>query len=206
MAPLRIPLDTIDGAAENVVVWKDTCTAVDQGNNCSEWLSKVLEADKVGPVRLMRFAADGNRPVEPNHLNGVSAEVGFADGYPFLVANESTLETLNEKLNEPVPMNRFRPNIVVNGLPTLDEHKLVAMKVTERGVSFLLPKPCQRCKVTTINQLTGAVDESREPLMTLVRGNTLTGLVGGYFGQNGVATEGLGESLNVGDVLDVSYA
>ncbi len=204
--PLHIPLEPIDGTAEDVVVWKDTCTAVNQGNNCSEWLSKVLQADKTGPVRLMRFAPDGSRQVEPNHLNGETAEVGFADGYPYLLANKSSLEALNEKLAEPVPMNRFRPNIVVNGLPSLDEHKLVAMNVKEQGVSFLLPKPCQRCKVTTVNQLTGEVAKSREPLITLVRGNTLAGLVGGYFGQNGVATEGLGESLSVGDVLDVSYA
>ncbi len=206
MEPLHIPLKPVEGVAEEVVVWKDTCTAIDQGKQSSEWLTQVLQADEAGPVRLMRFAPDGSRPVEPNYLAGVSAQVGFADGYPYLVANESTLDTLNEKLEEPVPMNRFRPNIVLAGLPSLDEHKLAAMRVRDRAIHFLLPKPCQRCKVTTIDQLTGAVNKSREPLMTLVRGNTLDGLIGGYFGQNGVATEGLGETLNVGEVVDVTYA
>ncbi|MFK8032322.1 MAG: MOSC domain-containing protein [Gammaproteobacteria bacterium] len=206
MPTLYIPLDHVDAEPENVVVWKDICTAVDQGSDSAEWLTKVLEPNNTGSVRLMRFALDGHRPVEPDFLADVSAETGFADGYPYLVANEASLEALNNKLDEPVPMNRFRPNIVVNGLPALIEHKLSVLDVPDRNVSMLLPKPCQRCKVTTINQDTGDVAESREPLRTLVKSNPFEDLVGGYFGQNGVAVEGLGNSLEVGDTAEVTYA
>ncbi len=202
---LRVSLNPASADPEMVTVWKDSCEAVDEGQEASDWLSAVLAKDSVGPVRLVRFAPNGSRPVEPKYLEDVSAQVGFADGYPYLVTSEATLDKLNERLEEPVPMNRFRPNIVVRGLPALDEHKLELLSVPDRDVSLLMPKPCQRCKVTTIDQSSGHVAESREPLRTLIKQHSLSGLVGGYFGQNGVATRGFGQSISVGDTVTVTY-
>lgn len=201
---LQIMLEHIDAVPQTVTVWKDSCQAVDQGSDASVWLTRVLKGH--GQLRLMRFAPDAVRAVEQKYLDGIDAEVGFADGYPYLVTNEASLEKLNTELDEVVPMNRFRPNIVLRGLPPYDEHKITQLTVRGKDVTMLLPKPCQRCKVTTINQRTGEVAASREPLRTLIRTNSLPGFVGGYFGQNGVAISGLGTELVVGDTVDVTYA
>lgn len=204
--PLEISLDGHNGAPEDVVVWRDTCAGVDQGEDAAAWLSDLLATHQSGPVRLMRFARHAKRAVEADYLNGEEAQVGFADGYPFLLANEATLDALNKTLDEPVPMNRFRANIVVEGLPALDEHRLASISAPDRDVTLALPKPCQRCKVTTVDQHTGQVAESREPLKTLVRTNPFDHLVGGYFGQNGIPLKGIGQTLTVGDALTANYA
>lgn len=205
-SPLHVELKHRTADAETVTVWRDQCEAVDQGSDAAAWLTKIMNGDNAGPVRLMRFAPRGLRPVEQDYLDGVSAEVGFADGYPFLVTNEATLDALNSRLDDVVPMNRFRPNIVIRGLPALDEHKLKALSVLKRDVTMLLPKPCQRCKVTTIDQQTGEVAETREPLRTLVRSHSLPDLVGGYFGQNGVPVQGLDTEIHIGDEIEVTYS
>ncbi len=205
VSPLHVSLDQAQTNPETVTVWRDDCDALDQGEEAATWLANILGPNDIGPVRLMRFAPDAVRPVEPDYLNNVSAEVGFADGYPYLVANEATLDTLNTRLDEPVPMNRFRPNIVVRGLPALDEHNLIALSIPDREVTFLMPKPCQRCKVTTIDQQSGEVAESREPLKTLVRKHSLPDFIGGYFGQNGVATHGIDTRIFVGDSVEATY-
>ncbi|MEM7081410.1 MAG: MOSC N-terminal beta barrel domain-containing protein [Pseudomonadota bacterium] len=203
--PLAIELDHTSGDTYAVKVWKDTCEGVDQGNEAADWLSALLATNGFDRVRLVRFAPSGERPVEPDYLDGDEAHVGFADGYPFLVANTATLAHLNSLLDDAVPMNRFRPNIVLHGLPALDEHRLVSLDVKARGVHMRLPKPCQRCKVTTIDQQTGVVADSREPLKTLVRSLSLDGLIGGFFGQNGIATSGMGTALELGDEVTVTY-
>jgi uncharacterized protein YcbX len=205
VAPLNISLERTQANPESVTIWRDKCEAVDQGEEAAQWLADVLGPNDLGPVRLMRFAPSAVRAVEPDFLGDVAAEVGFADGYPYLVTNEATLDALNARLDAPVPMNRFRPNIVIRGLPALDEHKLTALSVPDREVTLLLPKPCQRCKVTTIDQQSGAVAESREPLKTLLREHSLPNFVGGYFGQNAVATRGLGTRIAVGDPVEVAY-
>ncbi len=79
-APLHVELKARSAEAKMVTVWKDQCKAVDEGNEAGDWLSSVLSANSVGPVRLVRFAPNGDRPVDPAYLGDVSAQVGFADG------------------------------------------------------------------------------------------------------------------------------
>src|SRR5215211_4565425 len=110
-APEMAPFSTeivAEGQERDVVVWRDRCRAVDQGDAAAGWLSRFLGRE----VRLVRMAEDFSRSVNPDFAVGEGDEVGFQDGYPFLIISEESLADLNARLAEPLPMDRFRPNIV----------------------------------------------------------------------------------------------
>lgn len=207
--PLFIALDHTDGPRVTVSIWKDTCTAIDAGDSASQWLTHVLGPHRAKPIRLVRFPADETRPVHPEFLAGDISDVGFADGYPYLIVLEESLHQLNQALvkasQEPVPMNRFRGNIVIRGLPALQEHQTDTLSTKDRSIRFALRKPCMRCKVTTTDQTSGEVSARQEPLRTLVRMNPFSHLKGGFFGQNAILLNGAGESLSIGDELAVEF-
>ena len=101
-----------DGKRVEVTIWKDSGVgALDQGDEIAEWLSTYLKQT----VRLVRFADDYTRQVDQSYAPRESDQVGFADGYPFLITSEESLADLNTRLDDRLPMNRFRPNIVVRG-------------------------------------------------------------------------------------------
>jgi uncharacterized protein YcbX len=121
--------------------------------------------------------------------------VSLADGFPFLMISEASLADLNARLEEPVPMDRFRPNLVVTGCEPFAEDGWRRVRVG--GVRFRVVKPCARCKITTVDQQTAAT--SKEPLRTLAsfrkRGSKV------HFGQNLVGdSTGI---LSVGDLVGV---
>lgn len=110
------------------------------------------------------------RPTDPDFAAG--HEVAFADGFPLLLARRENLADLNSRLESPLPMNRFRPNIVLSGggaAPWADDAwRQLGFGSSETGVAGVqvqLCKPCSRCKVTTIDQATA--EEGKEPLVTL---------------------------------------
>jgi uncharacterized protein YcbX len=151
-------------AAEAVVrIWKsEGLKAEDCGEPPAEWLSAVLET----PCRLVRIGPKFARPVradfaEPGDL------VAFADGFPLLVVSEASVGDLNRRMAEKgapaIPMNRFRPNVVVAGCGPYEEDRLKRFRIGE--VVFRATKPCIRCTITTTDQLTGA--RGIEPLRTL---------------------------------------
>jgi uncharacterized protein YcbX len=120
---------------------------------------------------------------------------GFADGYPILLASEEGLGDLNARLESPVPMNRFRPNIVVKGCGPFEEDSWNRIKVGD--VTLAVVKPCARCEVTTIDKET--LDRSKEPLKTL--GKYRKQKLGAIFGQNVIPlNEG---TLRLGMSVDV---
>lgn len=171
-APLAVPVPATDERV-SVTVWSSTVAALPAGAGASEWASAFLETD----CRLVYMPADTIRPVNPAY-GRPGDHVSFADGYPALLASEASLADLNSRLAAPVPMNRFRPNLVVDGTEAFAEDGWSRIRIGE--VVFRVVKPCDRCVVTTIDQKTGKA--GKEPLRTLSRYRKKDGKV--YFAQN----------------------
>jgi uncharacterized protein YcbX len=187
-----------DGAADPVVVWRDTCRAFDQGAAVSEWLTRFMGTE----LRLVAFDAGEERVSKPQWTGEIRALTQFADAFAILVISEASLADLNTRLAKPLPMERFRPNIVLDGLEPYDEDRIA--ELTLDGVRLRLVKPCDRCSVTTTNQSTGEV-EGDEPLRTLKTYRWSKELKGVVFGQNVIVIEGAGRELKVGDELDIIW-
>jgi uncharacterized protein len=193
---LRVPFDA-QGKEVEVTCWKDRCAAFDAGDEAAAFLTRYLGA----PYRLVRFDARRKRLSNAQWTPGVEALNQFTDGFPWLLISEASLEDLNSRLSRQLPMNRFRPNIVVNGLSPFGEdrvHELVA-----DGVRLRRAKPCARCIVTTTDQATGTRD-SDEPLRTLAKFRFDRELKGVLFGQNMILIDGVGEQLRVGQELQAT--
>ncbi|WP_299231106.1 MOSC N-terminal beta barrel domain-containing protein [uncultured Halomonas sp.] len=202
---LRVPLTAEGQERLSVYVWEDRCAALDEGVEAREWLGRVLGDFRGSGLRLVRFAPEQRRRVEPHYLEpGEQAHTGFADGYPFLVVGEASLVELNRRLAakglEPVPMSRFRPSIVVDHEMPFVEDGWQELAAAESGWRLGLRKPCQRCKITTVDQHSGEIEAPGEPLRTLVEMNARLA-PGGYFGQNAILLAGEGRTISVGEPL-----
>jgi uncharacterized protein YcbX len=154
-------------------IWDDQVSTIEVSRNYSQWFS-----DKLGfKCKLVSFPEDNTRLVDPqyavNHDN-----VSLADGYPILAIGQSSLDDLNQKLESPVPMDRFRPNLVFTGGKPYEEDSWKEFTVGTN--KFLGVKPCSRCVLTTIDQLTG--EQGKEPLATLATYRKKENKI--YFGQN----------------------
>ena len=173
----REPLMVREGhTRRSVQVWRSELDALDAGDEASLWLSSVLDRS----VRLVSMASDVRRPIDAPHQNGPTS-VAFADGFPLLVTHEASLHELNSRLDTPVTMKRFRANIVLAGGTPWEEDGWSAMRIGSANLT--LPKPCERCKVITVDPTTG--ETSKEPLKTLATYRCVTG-AGVIFGQNGI--------------------
>jgi uncharacterized protein YcbX len=181
-----------DGPRYDVVVWRDTVAAVDQGDIVAEWFSEFLQT----PVRLVRLACDVVRHVDPVFAKRATDQVGFADGYPLLLISEESLADLNARLATPLPMNSFRPNVVVRGWGTPYGEDTWA-EVCIDTVRFDVVKACARCVTTTTDQATA--ERGIEPLATLAKYRRVPR--GVLFGQN-LLHAALG-MISVGDRLNV---
>ncbi len=180
-----------EGRRVKARVWNDVCDAIDQGNAIAEWLQDFLSA----PVRLVRMADDFERHVDPRYARRPSDQTGFADGYPFLLISQASLDDLNVRLSSPIAMNRFRPNIVVSGCDAFAEDDWREFRIG--NITFSAVKPCARCNVPAIDQDTAVA--GREPIRTLATYRTFGQKV--LFGQNLVADRtGV---LRVGDEVEV---
>jgi hypothetical protein len=194
---ISIPL-ACQGRRCRVQVWKDQCDAFDEGDEVARALSGFLEVD----CRLVRFDPAQSRPADPTWTGGIAAEARFADDFPLLALNAASLQDLNDRLAVRLPVNRFRPNIVLDGLRPYDEDRID--ELSGDGVRLRLVKPCTRCRITTTNQDTGEVD-GEEPLQTLRSYRYDASLRGLSFGQNAVVVEGLGATLRRGQTLTVHW-
>jgi len=200
-----VPFTSRGGEPVSTKVWGDECQAVDEGEDVSRWLTSALQSEN--PLRLVRMAEGFVRP-QGNPLElGEDTHTFFADAAPFLVANEASLEALNRELAErglsQVPMNRFRPNIVVRGLEPFAEHGLAIMRSAGYGLNLCYP--CERCVVTTIDQATAQKDSDWQPFRTLRDINPVPGKKPApAFGQNAALEHGAGTRISVGDVLTAS--
>jgi len=156
---IKVPLRPNLAAEQiDVKVWKDHCQAIDQGEEAASMLSLYLEKK----VRLVRMAPECNRIVDQRYSKPADV-VSFADSFPVLIIADESLNELNRKLEYPVPMNRFRPNITIGGAEAFAEDGW--SEITIGDVKMSLVKACSRCLITTIDQDTG--ESSLEPLRTL---------------------------------------
>ncbi len=191
---LRVELAGPEAPTRDVVVWNSTVRARDQGDAAAAWLAAALGA----PVRLVRFDKTQERLCSADYAGDSGAHTAFADGFPLLVASEASLADLNARLaaqGEPaLPMNRFRPNLVLSGLDPYDEDHLDTIE--SGGVVLRIVKPCTRCVTTTTDQATAA--RGVEPLRTLGAYRRHATLGGVTFGMNAIVVAGAGRELAVG--------
>ncbi len=169
-----------------VKVWSHETVALDAGDVASAWLSEKLGM-KSGAVRLVRFHPEMRRDCNPLYAGDGDAHTFFADGYPLLITSAASLADLNRRMARDaasaMPMNRFRPNVVIEGLPAWDEDHVDTMVIGDVELKFA--KPCVRCQVTTTDQVSGA-RLSDEPLNTLATFRNNARLGGVTFGWNAV--------------------
>ncbi|GAB4422965.1 MAG: MOSC domain-containing protein [Bacteroidia bacterium] len=152
------PLDDPEGTLRRVQVWDDVCTARQVLAEADAWFSEMLGR----PCSLVYMPDASLRPVDP-HYAAHGEVVSFSDGYPFLLIGQAALDHLNSRLDVPVPMARFRPNLVFTGGEAHDEDRWAHFDLD--GLRFFPVKPCGRCQVITTDQDTGARGD--EPLRTL---------------------------------------
>lgn len=214
MEPLQVPLEPRQQreVVEHVSVWKWGGSALDEGPIPAEWFSRYLQK----PVRLVKFDTDRVEwPADSTYAPG-GFHITFTDGFPFLVASSASLEALNDELPAaPMPINRFRPNLLVDGetLEAFEEDSWRTFRVGDN--TFYGVKPCSRCKITTIDQYTGEV--GKEPLQVMATFRAGKHLAPTrprmkhevYFAMNAVCEESLKPgsraSVHLGDSVDVIH-
>ncbi len=195
MSELEVPLPPAGRERMRVKVWSSTCEALAVSRDADAWLSGYLGL----ACRLVYMPDDVRRDSNPRYA-GRDKRVGFADGYAYLLATEASLADLNTRLqargHPTLPINRFRPNLVVSGSGAFAEDRWKELRVGEAILAAA--KPCGRCEVTTTDQATGEV-RGPEPLATLstYRNSTEFGVM---FGMNLVTLrEG---KVRVGDTVE----
>lgn len=142
-----------------VEIWGDRVSALRAGSAADGWLSERLGLE----CRLVYMPDSSRRALETDSTGSGAEIVSFVDGYPFLLIGRASLRALNERLETPLPMDRFRPNIVVEGTEPFAEDEWEQIRIG--GVSFRVAAECTRCAVTTVDQQTG--ERGKEPLRTL---------------------------------------
>lgn len=193
---VEVPLGH-QGEPREVVVWRHACTAHDQGEGPAQWLAELLGR----PARLVRFDPAHRRLSDRTFTGSTPGYSRFADGYALLVVSLASLADLNGRLPAPLPMNRFRPNLVIDGVEPYGEDAVRELHTDEVGLRLV--KACTRCTITTTDQAT-AVRDPDEPLRTLRRYRWDANLRGVAFGQNAIVVSGAGGTLASGQSLSVS--
>jgi uncharacterized protein len=197
MTPLSVSRDA--GAASiDVKVWSFAGRGIDCGETAADWCTAFLGV----PLRLVRFDADMPRECSPEWTGDERATTEFSDGFPILVVSRASLAELNSRLPKALPMERFRPNLVLDGVGAYDEDRIHELRA--EGVTIRIVKPCTRCAITTTEQSTGERD-GVEPLATLKSYRFDAGLRGVMFGQNAIVVRGVGAKLAVGQELEVVW-
>jgi uncharacterized protein YcbX len=201
-APAQVP----------VRIFRADTIGFDEGDDVAQWLSQFLRVR----CRMLRVHPQAARVASPEHVvlwkdknNDWAPDFparhlfGFADSFPFLIINQASLDELNQQLlakgQAAVPINRFRPNIVLQGLPPYDEDYLSGMRIN--GMTFAFVKPCGRCPIPNIKQETAV--SSDEPSLTLIANRSFTD--GVLFGVYAVVSEEHDATLHVGDPVELEH-
>jgi uncharacterized protein YcbX len=218
MSELRTPLDAARLDASRKVetkVWHDAAYGIDTGDASAAWFSEFLGM----PARLLRFNPERERTVDPDYTDSTGgATTLFADGFPLLVIGQASLDDLNTRLTgkgaPAVPIDRFRPNLVLTGLDAYEEDYVETLSIAsdtdaEPPVQLQLVKLCARCPMPTIDQAKGAPnpDWPNEPSDTMSvyraqpqRDGAIT------FGNNALVASGAGAWLRVGQTVEAELA
>ena len=159
-------------------IWDDSVITYEVNTTTSDWFSSMLGMN----CRLVSFPEEGSRPVDAAYKIN-DENVSLADGYPFLIIGQASLDDLNHRLKKPLPINRFRPNFVFTGGEPYQEDSWRNFKIGKNN--FIGVKPCARCVLTTVDQETA--EKATEPLATLASYRKRENKI--YFGQNVVAVD-----------------
>lgn len=201
-----VPMDADSDKRQMVTIWGSVCEAAVYGAALNEWFSDVLGTN----CQLVKMPDDSRRSVNPRFDRGGDI-VSFADGYPLMVLSEASLADLNSRLETPLPMNRFRPNLVVAGADAFAEDDWKSVRIGD--AEFRSTKLCERCVITTVDQTRGEF-EGKDPLKTLAtyrigknvipdRYESLgVGANAVLFGQN-LICDSTGRSISVGDEIEI---
>lgn len=191
-AALELPLPPESADPVDVDVWGDACTAWSMGHEAAQWLSNFLGFE----AQLVYMPDSSHRPADHGRFETPNS---FADAYPFLLISEASLADLNGRLQQPVPMNRFRPNLVVTGCDPFAEDTWQQIKIGD--TVFDVAKACSRCSIPGVEQSTGV--QGKEPLKTLATYRRWDHAI--WFGQNLIARRtGTGTGmLRVGDEVKI---
>lgn len=187
-----------EGPSIEVVIWADACRGIDQGEAVAAWLTEFLGE----PLRLVAFDDTRERVSSRQWTGATHAVTEFADAFALMAISESSLADLNGRLSRALPMDRFRPNIVLAGIDAYDEDRIHELRLD--GVRLRAVKLCTRCSITTTDQKTAQV-EGDEPLRTLKAYRWSKPLLGVAFGQNLIVVDGARRELRVGDELEISW-
>jgi uncharacterized protein YcbX len=199
---LELGLDA-DAPKTTVQLWDDRLLAWDCGDVAAEWFSQFLGAR----CRVVRSHPNANRELSTKWTDGVQESTMFADGYPILLIGQASLDDANDKLKaagrDAIPMNRFRPNIVIAGSEAFEEDFADHIAI---GAAQLKPvKPCPRCPIPSVDQATGI--PGPDPL-DILRGYRMNARLDDAicFGMNITVTAGAGQLLRVGDAATLELA
>lgn len=203
MLALHLAIDAVEEPVQ-VRIWDDEVSAYDMGPVAAQWFSDFLGQ----PLRLVRFDPEQRRLSKSKWTGEVEALNQFSDGFPVLVLTQAAVDGLNERLaaagHRAVGIERFRPNIVLAGLPAHEEDRLQRIGVgADEDVRLAMVKPCARCPIPNIDPATG--EPSPEVLATLHlyrRNAQLQGAV--TFGMNAIVLRGTDQTLRVGQPVTVA--
>ncbi len=189
----HIPLHSEPEQSLEVRVWEDSCVAVDQGREVSDFLAHCFQRT----LKLVRMSASTLRGVEAHHQALVKRQVSmhFGDSQPIHLVNMQSLQDLNSRLDQAVSANRFRANILVDGLEAYAEDRLRSCRIGQ--TQFVQSKTTSRCVITTIDQR--SADSTQEPLRTLASYRSADNRV--VFGSYLIHQQ-VGATLRVGDVVE----
>lgn len=171
---MQVPITTRTN--RQVEVWGDVCQSYDCGDEAANYLSEFLQTK----CRLVYFPDNEKRQIDLNYAKKGEL-TGFSDGFPLLMISQASLDDLNSRLDVPVSMTRFRPNIVLSGVDAFAEDSWGNIQVG--GINLRVVKPCSRCSIPSVDPLTGL--RSAEPVKTLRQYRMRDSKV--FFGQNVIA-------------------
>ena len=190
MPELRLPLKSEEIPNLEVQIWSDKVRAAPVGPDADEWFGTFLKSS----CKLVYMPDEEVRQVDQDYAVA-GDQVGFADGFPLLMISQASLEDLGGRLGRDVPVNRFRPNFVVEGSDAFVEDEWRGLRIG--GVEFRVIKPCSRCSIVMTDQETGR--RKREVLAALAKYRQSGKKI--FFGQN-LAHDSAG-TLHVGDAIEV---
>lgn len=213
IAPLTLALERRDATHLSIMqvqVWDDIVPASDEGESSARWCSTVIGI----ACRLVRFAPGARRVANNPWTGGQDVPTHFSDAYPLLLVSEASLADLNQKLlasgHRAVPMNRFRPNIVIDGIEAFGEDYAQSLctrasGATEPPIRLKPIKPCTRCPMPAVDQLTAEIGPNPVDMLQSYRPNArMDGAA--TFGMNAIVSEGAGQFLHLGDELELHLA
>ncbi len=208
MLALHLRLDAVE-AATYARVWDDRVRAYDMGALAGQWFTDFLRPGNQTPgnrLQLVRFDPEHHRPCDPQWTGTLPAQTGFADGFPLLVANTASLQDLNRRLlaagATAVDMQRFRPNLVLDGLPAFDEDhtRELFIETADGEVELRLVKPCVRCSIPNVDPATALSSPTVGDTLASYRSDPR--VEGGVtFGMNAIVVRGIEYFLQPGQVV-----